>query len=98
MIRGKKALDPQTAKKKAQLVNALNSAILSVFGFLFFAIGLQKGIQSQEGIMLLILGILFLILGIVRSRMIGKLMREVDEMDEEIYEELTKEHHDLKDD
>lgn len=86
-----KSLDPQTAQKKARIVNALNSGILSIFGFFFFAMGLQKGMQDQESIFLLLIGILFLILGIFRARMIRKLMKEVDEIDEETYQELTKE-------
>lgn len=86
-----KRLDYESAKKKSQLVQTLNSGILSIFGFFFFAIGLKKGMQDQEGMMLLLLGIVFLILGIVRGRMITRLMKEVEEMDEATYETLTKE-------
>lgn len=85
-------LDEAAVKKKSKLVTSLNSGILSVFGFLFFVLGIKKGMATQEGIALLLIGIVLLMLGIVRARMIAKLMEEVEDMDEETYELLTEEH------
>lgn len=90
-------LDEATVKKKSKLVTSLNSGILSVFGFLFFVLGIRKGMRTQEGIALLLIGVVLLILGIVRVRMMSKLLEEVENMDEETYQSLTEEHHDEED-
>lgn len=85
-------LDEAAVKKKSKLVTSLNSGILSVFGFLFFVLGIKKGITTQEGVALLLIGVVLLLLGIVRARMIAKLMEEVENMGKHTYESLTEEH------
>lgn len=68
-------------REQSKLVNIINSSILFVFGILFLIFGIQKG--DGEGWMMTGFGVLFLIIGLFRTFLIVRLMKEVEAMNEE---------------
>lgn len=78
-------------KEQAQLVHKMNAYILPLFGVFFLYLAFEKKEWSSTSIMLVMIGILLFGYGIFRVHFIQKLMKEVDEISEEEFEELQKE-------